>query len=436
MSEGLEITLTPERLGEGSPEERACFGLFSVRCGANELTAGVDHFTSSLRAGPLVSGYHAGEWFAWNWWRLRYEPRSATPDWWRAHTMAAIGEGYVWPNLTIYSDGVRTVLISKPSIRADAKPFRYLGAVPVVVPSTQFEQAVDAFLPRLLSRLDEQHVVETNLHRVWSDVLAERSDPNLAKRRRLEALLGHDADEGDDEAVERLAADSNALGEGAVQELAAESGQGGDMMTAEDLERIAASAGEDASPRDAVRLVEGADLRLWPNTPAWRIGSEAARRLRAQERLATAPISNKTLARLAGLRDEALQKSATGAALSFALDHSPFEGRVVLRSRWETGRRFDVARLLADRLVAGGADRLRAATRAYTYRQKMQRSFAAEFLSPFDAVDALLAGDYSAEAQVDAAEHFHVSPLTIRTLLVNHGRLEREELEADIGAAA
>src|SRR5208282_4544143 len=140
-----------------------------------------------LRAGPLVSGYHAGEWFAWNWWRLCYEPRSATPDWWRAHTMAAIGEGFVWPNLTIYSDGVRTVLISKPSIRADAKPFRYVGTVPVVVPSTQFEQAVDAFLPRLLSRLDEQLVVDTNLHRVWSDVLAERSDPNLAKRRRLEA---------------------------------------------------------------------------------------------------------------------------------------------------------------------------------------------------------------------------------------------------------
>jgi hypothetical protein len=350
--------------------------------------------------------------------------------------MTAIGEGYAWPNLTIFSDGVRTVLLAKPSLRADAKPFRYLGAAPVVVPSVQFEEAVDAFIRRLLARLREKQVADTNLDVIWRDVLAERSDPELAKRRRLEALLGQDPSESDEGAIERLAADAGALGERAVEELAAESAQGGDVMTAEVLEHIAAGAGEDASPRDAVRLRDSADLQARPDKPAWRIGSDAARRLRAQERLATAPIGNQTLARLAGLRSEALARRTTGARLSFALDRSPFEGRVVLRSRWEAGRRFEVARLLADRLVARCDDRLRVATRAYTYRQKMQRAFAAEFLSPFDAVEGMLAGDYSAEAQADAAEHFNVSPLTILTLLVNYGRLEHEELEPDIGAAA
>jgi hypothetical protein len=227
MSPGLEISVAPERLEEGSPEERACFGLFSVRCGANELTAGLDYFTSSLRAGPLVSGYHAGEWFAWNWWRLRYEPRSTAPEWWRAHVMSAIGEGYAWPNLTIYSDGVRTVLSAKPS-RVDAKPFRYLGSNPVAVPSKVFEGAVDAFIRRLIARLRDEGVVKTNLDRIWDDVLAERSDPNLARRRQLEALLGRDPDEGNEEDVEQLAADASSLGEGAVEELAAESARGGD----------------------------------------------------------------------------------------------------------------------------------------------------------------------------------------------------------------
>jgi len=61
----------------------------------------------------------------------------------------------------------------------------------------------------------------------------------------------------------------------------------------------------------------------------------------------------------------------------------------------------------------------------------MQRSFAAELLSPFEAIDDMLAGDYSIENQQDAAEHFHVSELTIRTLLVNHRRLEREELDEE-----
>jgi hypothetical protein len=67
MPAGLEITLAPERLDEGTPEERACFGLFTICAGEAELTGGMDFFISAYRSGPLVSGYHAAEWFAWNW---------------------------------------------------------------------------------------------------------------------------------------------------------------------------------------------------------------------------------------------------------------------------------------------------------------------------------------------------------------------------------
>ena len=65
----------------------------------------------------------------------------------------------------------------------------------------------------------------------------------------------------------------------------------------------------------------------------------------------------------------------------------------------------------------------------------MQRSFAAELLSPFESVDDMLSGDYSMENQQDVAEHFHVSELTIRTLLVNHRRLQREDLDEDFDVA-
>ena len=66
----------------------------------------------------------------------------------------------------------------------------------------------------------------------------------------------------------------------------------------------------------------------------------------------------------------------------------------------------------------------------------MQRAFAAEFLSPYEFVEEVLAGDYSTEAREEAAKHFDVSEFTIRTLLVNHGQLEREELEAELAPAA
>ena len=48
----------------------------------------------------------------------------------------------------------------------------------------------------------------------------------------------------------------------------------------------------------------------------------------------------------------------------------------------------------------------------------------------------MLGDDYSVENQRGVAGHFQVSELTIRTLLVNHGRLEREDLDGEFEAAA
>jgi hypothetical protein len=218
----LELSLAPARLEEGSAEERACFGLLCIRAGSVDLTARIDSFVAAYRAGPLVSGYHAAEWFAWNWWRLRYESRTRAQDWWRAHKMTAIGEGYVWPNLMIWSDGLRTVLRAEPSVRSDAKPFRYLGAPPCVVPSEPFEQALDGFVPQSIGRLRDQAVPDTNLDRLWSELTQERRDPDVARRRRLEALMGHEPDEAPEAIVDRLVNDAQLLGEQATFEPAAD----------------------------------------------------------------------------------------------------------------------------------------------------------------------------------------------------------------------
>lgn len=436
MSEELEITLSPERLDEGSPEERAAFGLFVVRSQNSVLTEGFDHFLNGYRPGPLVSGYHAAEWFAWNWWRLRWEPKSSTPDWEMAHRMTSIGEGYVWPSLSIFSDGVRTALISSPSSRPDAKPFRYVGAPAVIVPSTTFESTLDTFISRIIGRLRDQDVGETNLDVLWRDVLAERADPEIARRRQLEALLGHDPDTVDEVAIAQLFADAARLGEASLNEVAAEAAGGAPILTADTLEQLATNRGRNAAPRDAVRLGVGRPIKRGADVPAWRVGAEAAVALREQEGLGVEPISNATLTRMAGTSESTLADRGSGdTPLSFILDRNALEASIVLRSRWPTGRRFDLARLIGDRLIVpGGA--LHPATRTYTYRQKAQRSFAAELLSPFEALDAVLDGDYSLEAQQDAADHFDVSPMVINTLLKNHGRVERDgadfELEAPV----
>jgi Zn-dependent peptidase ImmA (M78 family) len=70
------------------------------------------------------------------------------------------------------------------------------------------------------------------------------------------------------------------------------------------------------------------------------------------------------------------------------------------------------------------------ATRLYTQRQKFQRAFAQEFLCPYTELKSYLgSGRLDDEAIEDAASYFQVSPLLIRTTLVNKGMLERNVLQ-------
>jgi hypothetical protein len=432
----LSMTLAPERLDEGSSEERSAFGLLTIRIGDQILTEGFDAWINGYRTGPLISGYHLAEWLAWNWWRLRWEPRSLSWAWWRAHKMTSIGEGYIWPNITIFSDGLRTAMISHPSSRTDAKPFRYVGSNACIIPSSDFEAAVDAFIPQILGRLRDTGIPTTNLDRIWSDVLAERSDPEIALRRKFEAFLGADPDDYDTKIIEQLVEDANALGKDSMGEIAADHTPGRAILGADALRRIATTAGFDLSG-EVRRLQSGTLPSANARSPAWLLGAQAAQAYREQLHLEMVPISDVSLANLAGVSPEALELPNKGADLSFILNEGKRGGRIVLRSKWRTGRRFELARLLGDCLMHPPNSRLFPATRSHTFRQKAQRSFAAELLAPFDEVVVRLDGDYSEESRQDVAEYFQVSELEIRTLLINHHKLEREDAdeELDISAA-
>jgi hypothetical protein len=432
----LAITADWEPLSEGEPEERACFASLGIRFDNVWLTEGRDAYVNRIRSAPLLSAYHLAEWLASSWWRLRWEPRANTRGWAFAHRLSTIGEGYIWPDITIFTDGQRTALLTKPTPERPTTPYRYINDFAAVVPAHQFEGAIDQFIEQVRGQLREERVSDSDLDFIWNDVRNERSDPGIAKRRKFEALLGHDPDEADPRKIDQLLADAQELGEGGVNEVAAEAAKSGELLGAAALRQVAATNGFEASPRYVVRLQPGAGLPRVGDVAAWYLGAKTARVLRDQLSLGEQQVTNRRLAELAAVSEQALLKHNRGADISFALDTDVTSGRVVLRSKWETGRRFELARLVGDRLLGQPNGKLFPATRAYTYRQKAQRSFAAELLSPFNAIDAMLDGDYSMEAQQDVAEHFRVSPLTIRTLLVNHRRIEREELDEEFDGLA
>jgi hypothetical protein len=436
MPASWSIDLDWESLDSGPPEERACFAAIGIQARGLWLTEGLDLLANSVKKAPRLSAYHLSEWVAWNWWRLRWEPRSTVVrDWSSSHRLSTIGGGYIWPNITIFSDGERIALIANPTEERLQTPFRYLADVAAVIQATEFETGIDGFIDQVLERLVAEKVAESNLHTVWSSVLEERRTSAIARVRKLEALSGHEPDECDPRIMKQLIVDSEALGTDAIDEIAADQRQNAAIPTAQDLRDIAAASGYDTVPRDVARLAHGSGLPRIGQVPAWLLGAAAARALREQERLANHPISNEKLASMAGVRSAVLSDKKSGESISFALDESMKQGRMVLRSKWQTGRRFELARLLGDRIARQQSGRLIPATRSYTYRQKLQRSFAAEFLSPFETVDEMLAGDYSMENQQEIAEHFDVSPMTVRTLLVNHKRIERDGFDFDVAAA-
>lgn len=437
VSERLDFSLVPKTLDSGSPEERSCFGMLSVRMGDSILTEGVDRHSAKSSDGPSVSGYHFAEWLAWNWWRLRWEWwfRPASEDdlidsWDFAHRMSTIGEGYVWPNITIASDGYQTALVSDRSEESRAA-FRFFGAPITLISATSLETAIDRFVSSILTRLDDDGIHRTNLHGLWNELTTERELPETAFFRRMEAHLGHDPDELDQVALSaRWLADAERLGKQALAEMATHAAYSGvhtGVISADYVTEIANQHGFDAGSRDAVELDPPETDLKWGNVEAWRIGEDCARRLHLQEGLdAEQPISNRLLATMAGVSERVILDSIRVGEMSFFLDNDGSEDRVVLRSSGETGRRFSLARILGDRLF-GWKERLFPATRSYSYRQKAQRAFAAELLSPFEAVDNMLGADDSEDRQHEIAQYYNVSPITIGSMLVNKGRISREE---------
>lgn len=102
---------------------------------------------------------------------------------------------------------------------------------------------------------------------------------------------------------------------------------------------------------------------------------------------------------------------------------------VSLDQRHINSRRFTPARLAADCLDAQGNEQMLPTTRASTGRQKFQRAFAQEFLCPTEELKDFLEGTpMSGDDINEAAAYFEVSPLTIKTTLVNKGYLDREQV--------
>ena len=204
---------------------------------------------------------------------------------------------------------------------------------------------------------------------MWAELGGERADREQGAYRRIEALLGHNPDDGPEDRIAGFVADSRSLGEAALDEVAGEVSFGTLWLTAKEFGALARASGVEiggdhgeAAMTDAGMLFMDSDSGLGEAMVPWQAGARAARRFRDAYGLRTGPISDRLLGELCGVRPESLKRSSTTTvpmAFTLTTEARRHPGRyMVFRAKVRTGRRFEAARLSL-RAAVGGTPRTR-----------------------------------------------------------------------------
>ena len=371
-------------------------------------------------------------WFIDNWWRIRFEP--APPGrfdaaWRLAHDFSSIGGGYLWPQVAIWGEGARLgVAAQSEPLTA---PFRFLADGFRYVPACAVEASVDQFIRGLL---DEDTPDAGALEAQYQQLVAEGRDNDTAAWRKLEAMLGFDADEAPEALIARLGAFAEEFGHANIAEtaLARPGDDAADILEQE----VGATRRSNVQIRlpDAVNEVR-VDTAGADQSP-WELGENAAAALRDLLSQSPGPILNRRLSELLEL-DVARLGGKGHPTVGYGLrikDDNGETQRLLLKSKWSHNRRFELCRIVGD-VIWSGNSRLGPISAAKSARQKFQRAFAQSFLCPFSDLLEYV-GDHPTNYHVEAAaRHFHVSERMIQSTLVNKSVIERNAFDEMIEAA-
>lgn len=433
MSFSIEFKWIPRQFGELLDQET--FAELKIVVGDHVLTRLLDENSQTVRESIYVSAMDVAEWLVMNWWRLRWEPQAAGSDWDMAHRLPAIGQGYVWPDISFSSDW-NAVLIDAFPRRERVGLVQFLfPELHVAIPVKAFEKEVDRFVSAVLSRVRDKVGIVNERSKIlcdlWDELRTEWSNPELTRWRKLEAMAGFDPGEAPDQFYQVIPEAELKWGLQAVEELAA-TARNETPELIDQIKRLPESSKETLHFADLIENLGTIKLISREGEP-WVRGHEMAKKVRKKLGLDVSPLSTKDFAELAGVSPRYLQESSISADLSidagFRSTHSK-DVKCVLRGKRETSRRFAMARLVGDEIFHAGKEPLLPLTKAKTSRQKFQRAFAQELLCPLEGVLEITGLSGVDDDRVEmASDYFQVSPMTIRTTLVNRMGYSRESLD-------
>ena len=375
--------------GDGTAAQRATNAEIAIRCGEASATHVEDFISKTVRSTIRVSAEPIAKWILANWWRLNCETEpvltEVSHDWAMSHSMAAIGEGYVWPDLVFRgSDGSQISVECKRHLSVENEkfsPVRFLNSFRTTISVTDFESSARGFVEAVLARLADLGIRRSELHDLWNDLSTEWANPAYSSHRRLEALLGLEPDE-DDALVAAVLKWGRLFGTSAAEEIAAEAKSKQIAELLNETKSLANATKTFADIHDLKMMRDTIDSFSQTGLP-WQQAQALAYALREKWGFGDEPISDEDLADRLSLQVTKLRETTTDAPLSFGV-RGKADGKLGLRINrsQDQGRRFDTARLIGGFIGFDDAEKIIPATNAMTKRQKFQRAFAAEFLCP------------------------------------------------------
>ena len=428
MDEWLECTAT-------EPEISATFGRLYFAHGNIEFTS--HRNGASYCSAACLPAYPLALWIAQSWWRLFYElrPNSDTYEWSAAHCMRFAGDGFLWPDVWLQTDGVCMDILARPYVADEKEAIEYFPRESRGIPLDQMETCFSRFVDKVLERLDR---TEQNLEKLWREVLRERCDGALSFQRKIEATLGYDPDELPEQELQDLMKNGQALGKAHLLEVLAAFRQCGETHhneLKENLSYLSSARGVQGGFNLPVLSCDTGHLNtLQP----WELGRHLAYQLRRQAGI-TGKIDNKMLRDMLGLSEKNFNsiQAGTEAPFSFGTKNAGSYTFNFLKERIES-RRFQAARFIGDYCTSQFRqqdDKWLILSDSSTFRQKAQRAFGAELLMPVDLITEYTGGNYTQANVRKVAAEFEVSPVLAATQLASHKLISHDEAEQYIYAS-
>ncbi len=406
---------------------KATFAEITITIDDVTITEVYDKNAKTVRSGIYVSAYTLAKWLAYNYWRLRWEPKRYSSDWKMSHRIGAAGDGYLWPNISIYSDG-GSIIFESENNSDSTQAVRYLHQFTKYIATDTFESEIDEFITNVLRRIDSMGIKEDELYMTWKDLIEEKNNYDLKEWRKLEAIMGYDPDEAPSESIVKLLQKSDEFGKDAIFELAAEY----NVRIYDELDNLEIDKLHNKpiiylnDYRNMADLINNDTSRY--KIP-WLKGEKAAQLLRGYWKIGNDPIDNTQIVKLLNIEENILDEPHPNDRDKFNIglrNGHPGGFTTFLKSPFAENRRFALMRILADHLVAPDDDRLLPAVTASTERQKFQRAFAREILCPIEQLKSDLDlnsnNSFPDDDMIDTvARKYAVSPRLIETVLVNKG---------------